>query len=54
MENTMTLHSLSTLAFSLTALAFAVWMAVEHPAHGSVYAPFAKAHARAALASLRG
>jgi hypothetical protein len=37
------LQSLASLSLSVGALAFVVWIALAHPAHQSVYGPYAPA-----------
>lgn len=42
------LTSLATLGLSVGALVFVVWVALAHPAHQSVYGPYAPPPAVAA------
>lgn len=37
------LHSLATLGLSIVALVFVLWVALAHPAHQSVFGPYASA-----------
>lgn len=44
------MHTVTSLVLSLAALMFVVWVALAHPAHRSVYGPYAHAGRAAAVA----
>jgi len=41
-------HTLATLSLSIGALAFALWVALAHPAHQTVVSPYAQSASVAA------